>query len=263
MSFTRLQRMIQGKDAPIVVGLDPRPGMLSEGESLYEFNKRIIDATWDLVPSVKPQAAFYESQGLAGLTALRDTIKYSREKGLYVILDAKRGDIGSTAEAYAEAYLGKGAEFESDALTINAYLGSDGIKPFLELAKANDKALFALVKTSNASSGEVQDLRTIAGESVYVQVAKLLDGLGDTEHLGFVVGATYPEQLAELRAMFPSTFFLVPGYGAQGGGGKDAAPAFGSEGRYAIVNNSRGIIAASDPRAAVIRMREDINGYIR
>ncbi|MDR2606261.1 MAG: orotidine-5'-phosphate decarboxylase [Oscillospiraceae bacterium] len=257
MSFTRLQGLIADKKAPIAVGLDPRPSMLGKGETLFDFNKRIIDATVELVPAVKPQAAFYEAFGTSGLDSLRYTIKYARQQGLYVILDAKRGDIGSTAEAYAEAYFAKGSAFECDALTVNAYLGSDGIKPFLKLAQANDKAIFALVKTSNPSSGELQDLITDTGEPVYVRVAKTLDAFGDTEHLGFVVGATYPQQLAELRAMFPATFFLVPGYGAQGGDAADIAPAF-ANGGCAIVNNSRGIIAAENPRSAVLTMKDDL-----
>ncbi|MDR0819036.1 MAG: orotidine-5'-phosphate decarboxylase [Oscillospiraceae bacterium] len=260
MSFSRLQKLIDAKNAPICAGLDPRASMLNGGESLFDFNKRVIDAVYDIVPSVKPQSAFFEAFGLGGLESLSKTIKYARQKGLYVILDAKRGDIGSTAEAYAEAYFSSGSDFECDALTVNAYLGSDGIKPFLELAKINDKAIFALVKTSNPSSGEVQDLLTDSGESVYVSVAKTLDALDDSEHLGFVVGATYPEQLKELRLKFPTTFFLVPGYGAQGGTAKDIAAAFNADGGGVVVNNSRGIIAAADPRKAAQDMIEAFRG---
>ncbi|MDR2530907.1 MAG: orotidine-5'-phosphate decarboxylase [Oscillospiraceae bacterium] len=254
MSFTGLRKLISAKDAPICVGLDPSLTAHPDVGKLLEFNKRIIDAVAEFVPCVKPQAAFYEARGLKGLEVLRDTIRYARERGLYVLLDAKRGDIGSTAEAYANAYLQAGAEFECDAITVNAYTGSDGVKPFLESAVKYDKAIFALVKTSNPSSGELQDVPTSDGESVYVKMAKLLDGLGDTDHLGYVVGATYSDQLAELRTMFPQTFFLVPGYGAQGGSAASVKPAFDGRGGGAIVNNSRGIIESSDPQAAVVAM---------
>jgi orotidine-5'-phosphate decarboxylase len=262
MSFTRLQKLINEKNCRIVVGLDPRPNMLRVGETLFSWGKRIIDAVAEIVPAVKPQAAFYEAAGIAGITALSETVQYAKQRGLYVIMDAKRGDIGSTAEAYAEAYLGIG-ELGCDCVTVNPYLGSDGIKPFLVQAESNDGALFALVKTSNPSSGELQDVITDSGKPVYIRTASMLGALDASgERIGFVVGATYPEQLAELRAMFPKSFFLVPGYGAQGGTAASVAAAFSADGSLAIVNSSRGIITADDPRAAAVAARDDINSVI-
>ncbi|MBR5114230.1 MAG: orotidine-5'-phosphate decarboxylase [Oscillospiraceae bacterium] len=246
-----IEKILQ-KDNPTVAGLDPRqahlPPELREmppDEAYLKFNLGLIDALADVVPAVKPQAACYEALGAAGMAVLEKTIAAAREAGLYVISDAKRGDIGSTAEAYAEAWLADGP-LGSDAVTVNPYLGSDGILPFL----ATGRDVFALVKTSNPSSAELQDL-DCGGEPLYMRVAKLVEKLGAEsvgEHgyskLGAVVGATHPAELAQLRAAFPTVFFLVPGYGAQGGGAADVAGAFDEKGLGAIINSSRGIIAA-------------------
>jgi len=278
MSFDRLQEKIDRLHNPTVVGLDPaiesippeilqkhinRKGETLEAvaEAVLEFNIGLIDVLCDIVPAVKPQSAFYEALGPVGIGALKVTIDFAREKGMYVILDGKRNDIGSTAQAYAAAYLGtvrigntEIAPFNADALTINAYLGSDGIKPFIEVAKKYDKAMFALVKTSNPSAGELQDRKIgdIAGNKrLYVLVGGLLEGISaDTTgrygytRVGAVVGATYPEELKYLRNYLKNTFFLVPGYGAQGGSAETVAAAFKENGRGAIINSSRGIIAA-------------------
>jgi len=209
------------------------------------------------VPAVKPQLAFYELLGVPGMAAYADTVAYAREKGLFVIADGKRSDIGSTMQAYAAAHLGLTdlggelqAAFDADALTVNAYLGSDGIKPLVDVCKARDKGIFVLVKTSNPSSGELQD-KTADGAPVYELMGRMCETWGgDTvgahgySAVGAVVGATYPQQLTELRAKLPHTFFLVPGYGAQGGGAADVAGAFDQNGLGAVVNSSRGIMCA-------------------
>ena len=254
MSISRLQRLIDEKRAPICAGLDIRDSMPERDETQYGFGKRILATIADLIPCVKLQSAFYESKGLAGMNDLALTLDYARSKGLYAILDAKRGDIASTAEAYAKAYLTPGSEFEADALTVNAYLGADSIKPFIAAAKAFDKSIFVLVKTSNPGSVDIQDLLTERGEPVYAQVAGMLDELNEPDYLGFVIGATFPLQLTELRARYPNTFFLVPGYGAQGASADDIAVGFNSSGGGLIVNSSRNILLASDPRAAVYEM---------
>lgn len=260
---------------PTVVGLDPKLEFIPEyiklkaydkhGETLkgaakaiLEFNKKLIDSLHDVVPAVKPQAAYYEMYGTPGLKTLYKTQLYARQKGMYVITDGKRNDIGPTMEAYATAYLGKtkvGSEelqaFISDSLTVNGYLGSDGIKPLLSVCKENDKSIFVLVKTSNPSSGELQDLRTESGAPVYETMSRLceewgreLPGKYGYSGVGIVVGATYPKQIAEMREKFPHTFFLIPGYGAQGASAKDVAAAFDENGLGGIVNSSRAIMCA-------------------
>jgi len=274
MSFARLQEKINELQNPTVVGLDPDlahiPAEILEkhinelGETLeaaslavIEFNTGLIDALCDIVPAVKPQSAFYEALGPHGVLALNMTCDYAKKKGMYVILDGKRNDIGSTAAAYSTAYLGSvkvGSTeikpFDVDALTVNAYLGSDGIKPFIEDAVKHDKAMFALVKTSNPSSGELQD-KFIGEDRVYTVMGDLMEEISrDTidkfgyTRVGAVVGATYPQEIEFLRKRLKNTFFLVPGYGAQGGSAAEAALAFDEKGHGAIVNSSRGIIAA-------------------
>lgn len=279
MNFAdRLIEAIKAKGNPICVGLDPRldqiPAQIIEkanegekntkeaaAEAFLEFNKGIIDAIADLVPCVKPQIAFYEQYGWAGFKAFEETCKYAREKGLLVIADAKRNDIGSTAKGYAGAFLGKvplfGAEvpgLDADALTVNAYLGWDGVKPFVEACRENDKGIFVLVKTSNPSSGDLQD-RVLVQEGEEMKAYELMahyvdswgaDEVGESGYspIGAVVGATYPEQAGVLRKMMPHAIFLVPGYGAQGGGAEDVKPCFNSDGLGAVVNSSRGIIFA-------------------
>lgn len=246
-----IEKILQ-KDNPTVAGLDPRPAHLPPelkdlppDEAYLKFNLGLIGALADVVPAIKPQAACYEALGSAGIAVLEKTIAAAHEAGLYVISDAKRGDIGSTAEAYAEAWLGDGP-LGSDAVTVNPYLGSDGILPFLDTGRD----IFALVKTSNPSSAELQDL-DCGGEPLYMRAARLLEKLGADSlggfgysRIGAVVGATHPAELAKLRALFPKTFFLVPGYGAQGGGAADVSGAFDGRGLGAVINSSRGIIAA-------------------
>lgn len=303
----KLITKIKATDAPIVVGLDPMLGYIpnyikeaafkEHGETLegaaqavWQYNKGIIDAVYDLIPAVKPQAAMYEQFGLPGLVAFHQTIQYCKEKGLIVIGDVKRGDIGSTSAAYATGHIGKvtiGANtfepFGEDFITVNPYLGTDGIKPFVEECKKNDKGLFILVKTSNPSSGEFQD-RFIDGRPLYEYVGEKVvewgsDCMsGDYSNVGAVVGATYPKQGKILRKLMPKTFILVPGYGAQGGRGADLAHFFNEDGLGAIINSSRGIIAAykqeayakygetgyaDAARAAVLDMKADINSAIK
>jgi len=303
--INKLMREIQKKNAPIVVGLDPTMKFIPEsvkknafsvygetlqgaGEAIWQFNKEIVDAIYELVPAVKPQIAMYEQFGIEGLIAYKKTIDYCKSKGLVVIGDIKRGDIGSTSTAYAVGHLGKvqvGSEsyapFDEDFATVNPYLGTDGVKPFIDVCKEEKKGIFVLVKTSNPSSGEFQDrqiadannrpLYEIVGEKVAEWGA---DCMGESySYVGAVVGATYPEMLTELRQRLPHTMFLVPGYGAQGGKGKDLVHFFNKDGLGAIVNSSRGIIAAwkSDnykqfadgkvgdaARAAAIDMQKDI-----
>ena len=298
----RLIEKIKTLNAPIVVGLDPTLNFLPKhlldkainerGETLeaaadaiFEFNKGIVDAVYDLIPAVKPQIAMYEQFGIPGVMAYKKTLDYCHEKGLLVIGDAKRGDIGSTSTAYAIGHLGKVkigsteiAPIDADFLTVNPYMGSDSVVPFVEECKKNDKGLFILVKTSNPSSGEFQDQK--AGErAVYELVGKKVDewGLdaikGDYSDVGAVVGATYPEMGKVLREIMPKAYILVPGYGAQGGTAAELKPFFNKDGLGAIVNSSRGIIAAykqekyaefgaegfaEAARAAVIDMKNDI-----
>ena len=305
MSIDILIEKIKEKKNPTVAGLDPRweyvPGYIQEkaiaqygktnqavGAALLEFNKGLIDGLCDVVPAVKPQSAYYEMYGLSGLNTLAETIAYAREKGMYVILDGKRNDIGKTAEAYAGAYLAKvnagniavENELESEGLTVNGYLGTDGIKPFVEACRDFGKIIFVLVKTSNPSSGELQDLM-VDGEMICQKMAAMVNRWGEGLEgkygytpVGAVVGATYPKQLTELRSLMPKSYILVPGYGAQGGGAQDVAGAFDKNGLGAIVNSSRGIMCAYQKgdykpedfaKAAydeAIRMRDDIMQYI-
>lgn len=271
--INQLIQKIQKTKAPICVGLDPMLSYIPEhilkqsfsdfGETLegaadaiWHFNKEIVDHTYDLIPSVKPQIAMYEQLGIEGLKVYEKTVRYCQGKGLLVIGDAKRGDIGSTSAAYATAHLGKVkvgnsicTAFNTDFLTVNPYLGTDGVKPFVDVCKAEDKGLFILVKTSNPSSGEFQD-QLVNGRPVYELVAEKVvewgaeckDGI--YSNVGAVVGATYPEMSRILRKLMPTTYFLVPGYGAQGGTAEDLKPCFNEDGLGAIVNSSRGIIAA-------------------
>jgi len=303
MGMDRLIERIRLLKNPTVAGLDPKlsyvPGHIREAfmgefedplegaaQAILEFNRGIIDALCDIVPAVKPQAAYYEMYGWQGMRALRETVAYAREKGMYVILDGKRGDIGTTAEAYAAAHLGETdagervAAFGADALTVNGYLGTDGIKPFLDVCREYDKGIFVLVKTSNPSSGELQD-KLIDGKPVYEHMGEACERWGsDTvgaygySAVGAVVGATYPRQLSELREKLPRTFFLVPGYGAQGGGAEDVKGAFDKNGLGAVVNSSRAILCAwqkqnageqdyaSCARAEALRMRDAIMSVI-
>ena len=256
-------------------------------QSILEYNKAIIDQICDIVPAVKPQAAYYEMYSWQGMWALCETIKYAQEKGMIVIMDGKRNDIGSTMQAYAKAHLGtstvNGKElsaFGSDMLTVNGYLGSDGVNPLLPICDEQDKGIFVLVKTSNPSSGELQDQK-IGNKSIYETMGAMCEQWGSqTENnygysrVGAVVGATYPEQLAEMRQKMPHTFFLVPGYGAQGGGANDVAGAFDKNGLGAIVNSSRAILTAwkkagtdgkdfaEQARKAALAMKEDIMGVV-
>lgn len=299
----KLIEKIKATNAPIVVGLDPtmkfvpeyikqaafqEKGETLEGaaEAVWQFNKGIVDAVYDLIPAVKPQVAMYEQFGIPGMIAFKKTVDYCKEKGLVVIGDVKRGDIGSTSEAYAVGHLGKvqvGSQsyspFDEDFATVNPYLGSDGVKPFLKVCKEEKKGIFVLVKTSNPSSGELQD-RLVDGKPVYELVGEQVAAWGEEcmgnnaySYVGAVVGATYPEQGKILRKVMPKTFILVPGYGAQGGKGADLVHFFNEDGLGAIINSSRGIIAAYQQeqyahlgergyadaaRAAVIAMREDI-----
>ena len=304
--INKLIEKIQKTHAPIVVGLDPMLNYVPEhiqkrafaeygetlegaAEAIWQFNKEIVDATYDLIPAVKPQVAMYEQFGIEGVKAFKKTVDYCHEKGLVVIGDVKRGDIGSTSEAYAVGHLGKVkvgsqqfAGFDEDFATVNPYLGSDGIKPFIKVCKEENKGLFILVKTSNPSSGEFQD-RLIDGRPLYEWVGEQVDAwgkehMGDSySYIGAVVGATYPEQGKVLRKLMPKTFILVPGYGAQGGRGKDLVHFFNEDGLGAIVNSSRGIIAAykqekyanygeeafaDASRAAVEDMVADIRGAL-
>ena len=292
--------------APIVVGLDPMLGYVPEqvkaaafeqygetlegaAEAIWQFNKAIVDAVWELIPAVKPQIAMYEQFGIPGMIAFKKTVDYCKEKGLVVIGDVKRGDIGSTSAAYAVGHLGKvtvGSKsyygFNEDFATVNPYLGSDGIKPFLEVCKEVKKGLFILVKTSNPSSGEFQE-QLIDGKPLYELVGSKVaewgeECMGDSySYIGAVVGATYPEMGKVLRKVMPKSFILVPGYGAQGGKAADLVHYFNADGLGAIVNSSRGIIAAykqekyakygaenfaEASRQAVIDMREDIMGAL-
>ena len=262
----KLTDAVHTKKTPVMVGIDPRfesiPEVFRRGVApddlprvarvFHRFSLAVLDIVAPLVPCVKPQSAFFEAVGPWGMMILADVIRYARERGLLVILDGKRNDIGSTAEAYAEAYLGRHSPWETDALTVSPYLGEDSLLPFIHVAEKRDAGIFVLVKTSNPGGGMLQDLRP-DGETVYEKVAAMVEqksaefAAARKEKygaVGAVVGATYPEQLAELREKMPHTWLLVPGYGAQGGSAKDIAPAFDADGLGAIVNNSRGIIFA-------------------
>ena len=305
--INKLINKSQKTKAPIVVGLDPMLSYVPEhiqkkafaeygetlegaAEAIWQFNKEIVDKTYDLIPAVKPQIAMYEQFGIEGLKAYKKTVDYCKSKDLVVIGDIKRGDIGSTSAAYAVGHLGKVqvgsktyAGFDEDFATVNPYLGSDGVKPFIDVCKQENKGLFILVKTSNPSSGEFQDQK-IDGKPLYELVGEKVAQWGE-EHMGesgysyvgAVVGATYPEQGEILRKVMPKSFILVPGYGAQGGKGKDLVHFFNEDGLGAIVNSSRGIIAAykqeayakfgaenfgDASRAAVEAMIADIQGAL-
>lgn len=257
----RLIAAVRRVQNPVLVGLDPRleslPGVLSQASSLpaaaenyAQFCRGVIDVVAPLVAAVKPQAAFFEQLGPPGMQALADVIHYASERGLLVILDGKRNDIGSTAAGYAEAYLGRTSPWGADALTVSPYLGDDSLTPFMDICRSREAGIFVLVKTSNPGGKLLQDLQ-VEGKTLYRRVGEFVNGLArDTADVhgygaaGAVVGATYPEQLAELRAALPQTWFLIPGFGAQGGTAKDCAAAFDDRGLGAIVNNSRGIIFA-------------------
>ena len=297
---------IKEMNNPTVIGLDPRYDMLpncikekygtdvkSVCEGILEYNKALIDATYDIIPAVKPQIAFYEMFGVDGIKCFKETCKYAKEKGMVVIADVKRGDIGSTAAGYSNAYLGetlvgdkKESFFDIDFVTVNPYLGVDGIKPFIEDAKKYGKGIFILVKTSNPSSSELQDLKLESGETVYEKVAQLVKNWGEEligvkgySSVGAVVGATHPTQLKDLRKLMPNTFFLIPGYGAQGGKAEDIALGFDKDGVGGIVNASRSLMCAykSDlwkdefgderfaeaTRAEAIRMRNELTLSIK
>lgn len=305
--INKLVAKIQKTKAPIVVGLDPMlsyiPGHILEksykesGETLegaadaiWQFNKAIVDATYDLIPAVKPQVAMYEQFGIPGLKAFERTVSYCQEKDLVVIGDIKRGDIGSTSAAYAAGHIGTVtvgnstfSPFHEDFVTVNPYLGTDGVKPFVDVCREEKKGLFILVKTSNPSSGEFQD-RLIEGRPLYEWVGEKVaqwgaDCMGDSySYIGAVVGATYPQMGKVLRKVMPKSYILVPGYGAQGGQGKDLVHFFNEDGLGAIVNSSRGIIAAykqeeyaafgaehfaDASRAAVEAMIADIDGALK
>ena len=301
--INKLVDKIKKTNAPVVVGLDPMMSYIPEhitkkafdefgetlegaAEAIWQYNKGIIDNTYDLIPAVKPQIAMYEQFGVPGLVAFDKTVTYAKEKDLVVIGDVKRGDIGSTSAAYATGHLGKvqvGSKtyvpFDEDFVTVNPYLGTDGVKPFVDVCKETGKGIFVLVKTSNPSSGEFQD-RLVDGRPLYELVGEKVAEWGESHmgdsysYVGAVVGATYPEMGKVLRKIMPKTYILVPGYGAQGGKAADLAPYFNEDGLGAIVNSSRGIIAAykqekyakfgaehfaEASRAAVIDMVEDIS----
>lgn len=298
-----IERIVQLQN-PSVVGLDSLldyiPQHIKEekfaqygdtfdaaAQAILAYNKEIIDAICDIVPAVKPQAAYYEMYSWQGMWALCETVKYAQQKGMIVIMDGKRNDIGSTMQAYAKAHLGvsevNGKElsaFGSDMLTVNGYLGSDGIEPLLPICDEKDKGIFVLVKTSNPSSGELQDQK-IGDKSIYETMGAMCEQWGEKtqnsygySRVGAVVGATYPQQLSEMRQKMPHTFFLVPGYGAQGGGANDVAGAFDKNGLGAIVNSSRAILTAwkkagtdgkdfaQQARKAALTMKEDIMGVV-
>lgn len=290
-----IERIIE-KQNPTCVGLDTdfsylpdemRDGMATfEGvvEQIIEFNMNIIDKVCDIVPAVKVQVAYYEQYGFEGMRAFDCTVNYAHGRGMYVIADCKRNDIGSTAKCYSTAYLGstdvngkKIKAFPADMLTVNGYLGTDGIAPFVEDIKKNDKGIFVLVKTSNPSSGELQNLKLENGEFIYERMGKLVEEWGKDRigkygysDVGAVVGATHPEEAARLRSQLKNTFFLIPGYGAQGGNAEMIKSCFDKNGLGGIVNNSRGIICAykkpaysgmdyaEAARAACLDMQQDL-----
>ena len=298
MSINKLVKNIIEKKSPIVVGLDPRIEQIPEEvknkyfekygntleavkHSFIEFNRGIIDAVEELVPAVKPQIAFYEKYGIEGLIAYKDACDYAKEKGLHVIADIKRGDIGSTSKAYSDAHIGltdingeKVEAFFSDSVTVNPYLGDDCLKEFVDNIEAYDKGMWVLVKTSNKSSEQLQNL-VVENETIYKRVGDLVNAWSEKtvqtcgySPIGAVVGATFPQEADLLRKVMPKSYFLVPGYGAQGASGKDIVNCFNEDGLGAIVNSSRGIIFAylkkdmdykAAAKEAVIEMREDIN----
>ncbi len=310
MFIDKLIKSIKEKNNPTVVGLDPKieyvPSFIKEkafkefgvtlkgaAQAIIQFNKQLVDAVYDQVPAVKPQLAYYEMYGIEGMIAFDETCRYARSKGLLVIADGKRNDIGTTAEAYSRAFLGETAlteeikqkAFDADALTVSPYLGIDGIKPFIDDCDKHEKGIFVLVKTSNKSSGQLQDLVTQDCRSIYEIMASYVNEWGRTvrgeygySSVGAVVGATYPNQAKLLRSIMKHAYILVPGYGAQGGTARDCVNSFNSDGLGAIVNASRSVMCAymSDnwknlynedkfgeaARAEVIRMKEDLNSAL-
>ena len=305
-AMDKLIEKIKKMDNPTVMGLDPRYDMIPtcitskydktiEGASLaiIEFNKALIDATCDIIPAVKPQIAFYEMFGMPGMLAFKETCEYARKKGMIVIIDAKRGDIGSTAEGYSNAFIGrtplgdkKEAIYDADFVTVNPYLGSDGIKPFIKDCEEYGKGIFIILKTSNPSSSELQDIKTEEGQEIYKHMGKLInewgkDLIGENGYssVSVVVGATHPKQLQELRELMPNAFFLIPGYGAQGGKAEDIALGFDKNGIGGIINASRSLMCAykkdiwkdkyteeefaSATRREAIRMRDELNSAIK
>ncbi len=305
-AIDNLIEKIKETNSPIVMGLDPRYEMIPEivrkkysndlegiSKAILEYNKELIDNTYDIIPAIKPQLAFYEMFGIEGMKTFKETCEYAKEKGMIVIADAKRGDIGSTAKGYSNAYLGKttiGKEkievFKNiDFLTVNPYMGVDSIKPFIEDCIKYDKGIFVLVKTSNPSSGELQDLKLENGQTVYEHVAELVEEWGkeirgkyNYSSVAAVVGATYPKQLEEIRKKAPHTYFLIPGYGAQGGKAEDIALGFDANGLGGIVNASRSLMCAykaeewkekyseeeygKATRAEAIKMKDELNRAI-
>ena len=302
-AIDRLINKIKETNNPTVIGLDPRYELLPKcvlekypdtlegvSQAIVEYNKALIDETYDVIPAVKPQIAFYEMFGIPGIKAFEETCKYAKQKEMLVIADIKRGDIGSTAQGYSNAYLGKTkigekeeSIFDVDFVTVNPYMGTDCVKPFIEDCKKYDKGIFILVKTSNPSSGELQDVKLENGEEVYVKVAKLVEEWGKDlrgengySSIAAVVGATYPKQLKEIREIAPHTYFLIPGYGAQGGKAEDIALGFDKNGLGGIVNASRSLMCAyksefwkdkfeekdyaKATRAEALRMKEELGG---
>lgn len=305
-AMDELIKKIREMDNPTVIGLDPRYDMIPtcitskyektlEGacKAIVEFNKALIDATYDIIPAVKPQIAFYEMFGIPGMIAFKETCEYAKQKGMIVIADIKRGDIGSTAEGYSNAYLGrtpildkKEPIFDVEFVTVSPYLGSDGIKPFIKDSAEYGKGMFIILKTSNPSSSDLQDVKTAEGEEIYKHMGKLInewgkDLIGEEGYssVSVVVGATHPKQLQELRELMPHAFFLIPGYGAQGGKAEDIALGFDKNGIGGIVNASRSLMCAykqdrwkdiyteeqfaEATRAEAIRMRDELNSAIK
>ncbi len=305
-AIDNLIEKIKKTNNPTVMGLDPRYEMLPKcvtnkysqdlegvAKAITEYNKALIDATYDIIPAIKPQIAFYEMFGVPGMKAFKETCRYAKEKGMIVIADIKRGDIGSTAQGYSNAFLGRTpigekeeAIYDVDFVTVNPYMGTDCVKPFIEDCKKYDKGIFILVKTSNPSSGELQDLKLENNKEVYRQVTDLVEKWGEElrgkygySSIAAVVGATYPEQLEQIRKAAPHTYFLIPGYGAQGGKANDIALGFDSNGLGGIVNASRSLMCAykSDrwkeqyteeeyakaTRAEALRMKDELNQAIK
>ena len=305
-AIDRLINKIKETNNPTVMGLDPRFDMIPKcvtdkyektlegvSKAILEYNKALIDETYDIIPAVKPQIAFYEMFGIPGMEAFKETCKYAKEKGMIVIADIKRGDIGSTAQGYSNAFLGKTkigdkeeSIFDVDFVTVNPYMGTNCVKPFIEDCKKYDKGIFILVKTSNPSSGELQDLKLENGQEVYMQVANLVEKWGEDligeygySSIAAVVGATYPEQLEQIRKEAPHTYFLIPGYGAQGGKANDIALGFDKNGLGGIVNASRSLMCAykselwkdefkeeeyaKATRAEALRMKEELQTAIK
>lgn len=302
----KLIQRIKETNNPTIIGLDPRyeqiPKCIKEkyaetlegaAKSIIEFNKRIIDAIKDIIPAVKPQIAFYEKYGIEGMKAFEETCKYAKKQGMIVVADIKRGDIGSTAQSYSDVFLGRSkigkkeeAIFDVDFVTLNPYMGIDSIKPFIEDCKKYNKGVFILAKTSNPSSKDIQDLKLETGEKVFEKVAKLIETWGKDQigeygysSISAVVGATHREELKDIRKLAPHTFFLIPGYGAQGGKAEDIALGFDKNGIGGIVNASRSLINAYNSemwkqkfteeefekatRSEALRMKEELNQAIR